>query len=62
MKKDELRKSVSISLLPSEKALIQAAALASNENSVSAYVKKVLLQAMEDDLKHGKDPFGGTKK
>jgi hypothetical protein len=48
MKKKELRKGVSISLLPSEKAMLKAAAERANETSLSAFVKKVLLLALDD--------------
>ncbi|MFZ0615527.1 MAG: hypothetical protein WAN16_03640 [Chthoniobacterales bacterium] len=45
-KKTELRGSLSISLLPSEKEAVRTAALNAGENSVSAFVKKVLMKAI----------------
>jgi hypothetical protein len=57
-KKTELRGSLSISLLPSEKEAVRAASLKAGENSVSAFVKKVLMKAIaaigEDEKVVGK--------
>jgi len=44
----ELRRSVSISMLPSERDLLRIAAMKAGENSVSAFVKKVLMKAIEE--------------
>jgi len=44
----ELRRSVSISMLPSERDLLRIAAKKAGENSVSAFVKKVLMKAIEE--------------
>jgi len=49
MNASEKRKSVSISLLPSETAALRAAAKEANETSLSAYVKKILLREFAQD-------------
>ena len=53
MKKGELRRSVSISLLPSEKAILKAASEQANETTLSAFVKKVLLKAVAEMEQNG---------
>lgn len=48
VKKTELRSSLSISLLPSEIEAVKLAAQRAGENSVSAFVKKVLMKAINE--------------